>query len=858
MRTPDDEPPVPLHEWPGVFARYAFLAGSGGNATLRFEVAFDPAQAGQAPAALERYRTLHGQLTDARTVVSVTTSLASGPASPATANGDDLKTALAGFAGAIVASLDPDTAGPSPAPVVLSATVPISHVAELGADLFPIWATVEIGRDEAPGVSSLLVPAAAEGALHEWALDFEAAFAGFDGSGGVLKVLADDPSAPGGVWALRWSETGGVSVSFANAGAEAAGAPAYFSRMPLATRLVLGEAAIHDYAPDGAPAPTPRTASFKGADLDGWASEFLKAFGGWLDLGASIEKLDADLHERLVEAHKSIASALALSVSPTFEDQTPHGEAPGAGDLEAARTRLRDDLLASLDTDLASAAIVQVPATVAVRSPVQTDDPSSRPAELIGAPTAEAAGPHALSAATLPLANGTPELGFLAAAVDPASSADLRLRALYHVSGVDPLAHEWPLLHLVVDDDALHVPMGDLDVPVPLHAYPPRAQLVEQSIGAAHDPPATLSQAVEASYALTLARPSAAQDDLHISILLNGAPPEHDEREPLRGAPLLAPLARLLDFQTRYAKTAATAIRAGAPDAAQWARAVVALLEEVTAAWGTQGSTAETGTSTCDFVLRVPDQTKPNRLLLWRTGTNLTPDPGWPTIEGMEGAPAPDGAMAYTLGSSADGAQPTLVWTDLSVLTNQSISATARIVRNDCLAGGGRSHRPRTTNPSLVYRGPAVAFPAPAVPGLEVPGRLTIRSTSLGDAVTQLVTGVMQPSAPEAQVDWDLQVAYSFAPASGEGQPRSEVPVLRVRTSVTTAATPPPDVRTPAQYAAAIEEALADWHRDLAPSGEGAAVRFAVTLFATGGDRPLVRLPDVEAPVAQPGWWPAG
>ncbi len=853
------DPLVPVHEWPGTVAGYAFLAGSSGSATLRLEVAFDPAQARQAPAALAYYELVQGQLTDPRTTLSVTTAPAAGPVSPATTGGDDLAAALVELVGAIVASLDPAAPNsPPPAPVVLTAAVPVSHVAQIPEHLFPVWVAIETRREASEAIypsDYLSVTSSASpwpSASRDWALGFETAF------GGSLKLLASDSPVPGYVWALKWGTGQGVSVSFANARGEEAGAPAYFARRPLSTRLVAGDAEIHAYQDDGTPVAQPARASFTGIDLDVWGSAFLKSFERLLapELAAAIAELDGDSYAALIEARADLADAIASSVAPVFEDGSL-----GAGELEAARAHLRDGLLASLETDLAVAAIAQLPATVTTPSGA---DNRAHPAELVGTPSATGS-----RAATLPIADGTWELTFLVAPGDPAETGRLRLAPDLHLSGVDhgKQARSSSRLGFLVSDAALAVPMGELDIPVPLRGYPSPPRLVEQSIAAAHDPPASLTRSVEASYTLTLASPSAAQDDVHLSLLFNGAALDRSEPGPAPDAPLLAPLARFNDFQERYGETAVAAIEAGAASAKQWLRDIVALARDVAAAWRgeSQGESSDPVTGpapagspapfTWDFVLRVPDRRRPNELLLRWNGTGTAPDASWPAIEGAGGTPAPGGARAYTLGATANVAKPRLVWPDLSVVTNQRISAAAWIVRNESLAGWSDSQR--TTDPSLVYRGPATSFEGPAVPRLEVPGGLTIQSTSLTDGVSQLVTQVLQPSAPDAQVGFGVDVRYSFATGPGEEQPRTELPVFRGRGEVTTAASPPPGVETPQQLATGIEEALATWHRELGPSDEDAAVLFSVTLFAAGGDHPLARLPDVELPVSQPGWWPA-
>jgi hypothetical protein len=963
-----NDPLIALDEWPGAVAAYAFQAAGEGAATLLVEVAFNPEQVVHRESALIYYQTVYDQLTDPRTAMSFMTALADGPVAMAAAQhttgqhtaaqGAAAQAALAAFVAQIIAFLDPKTPGPAPAAVVLTGTLQSAYVAQIGEDMFPVWVTIVLRRDAPqesptypypPGflsaetqVSLRLDPVSStpEAALRNWAIGFEAAFAGFDGDGAILKVLAGSPpskvastasplgassaaevtSVPGDVWALRWSPQVGVAVQFPNSQQQASAAPVYFTAMPLSTQLLGGVVDIYGYDATGKRQPQPTPTTFSGVDLDGWASAFLSAFDALLapDLAAAIARLNSTEYAALMNAKEDLAFAIAAGVSWVFEDQMPPtgGGGAGAGDLEAAQLSLRESLLSSLGADFATSAIVQVPASVAVNGPFAagagssrpaqagtgsspppdlTGEGSSRPPDLFGSPTpipppeeeASAQGQSTLaqytvSSAALPIASGAGELTFLVGAANPTTQADLCMGFNYDIAFIDHrfqmsaeqygyVPSSW--LRFVVPDvdpgapatPALDVPMGQLDIPIPLRAYPSPPRLVRQAASAAHIQPTTLSETVEFAYSLTVASPSAAQDDLHLAVLVNGATVERPTSAQST-SPLFAPLARFQDFQQRYLASATQAVQSGDVTAAQWCADIVALTQEVAAAWLGPDKAQEHAQEgepqlpplpwSWDLRLQVPDETHPNVMLLDWTGVGAAPAAAWPTIEGTAGVPLSATRMSYTLPSTANLVEPTLLWQGLSAITAQSITTAAWIVRNETLAGGQQE---RATNPGLLYSTATVTFPDPVVPLLQVPTPLTLAATtSLAGAVGELVSGAMQPTTPAAQVGWGLEAGYEFALLSGGlGEMRTRLPAFLARTQLTTAPDPPSGVDSIASLTAALVKELTVWHDSLKPSGERAALVFSLTIFAAGGDQPLVRLIEVRAPISGSGWWPA-
>src|SRR5882762_741138 len=190
---------IPIDKWPGATAGFDFQAGTEGNAGLALTVTFQPDQVAHPKTALAYYQVIYDQLTDSRVSLTVTTALAAGPVNLTSSAGDNTRTALGKFVNVIIAYLtaitnDPPTSGIPPSPIVLSGTVSISYVRQIGEDLFPIWVSIKISRiatdeyvypdgflDLVSLVSpQLSAPADDPAALRTWAMNFENAFYNFD------------------------------------------------------------------------------------------------------------------------------------------------------------------------------------------------------------------------------------------------------------------------------------------------------------------------------------------------------------------------------------------------------------------------------------------------------------------------------------------------------------------------------------------------------------------------------------------------------------------------------------------------------------------------------------------------------
>lgn len=925
---------IPLDQWPAVAAVYEFQAGAGGNAGLSLPLSFQPDQISQPATALAFYQVIYDQLADPRTSLSVTTALAAGPVT-LTANGLDMKTACSQFVEAIIAYLTaitsaPPTTGVPPAPITLSGTVSTSYVSQIGEDLFPIWVSVEVSRqapDSYPypdgflSIVSQVPPLLSTGetdpaVLRQWAINFETAFNNFDGNNALLKVAAGKPpsqitatrsllgttaagavtSTPGDLWAMKWSPTAGVAVSFPNNPTPPSpnDAPVYFAPLPLATELTFGSVEIYDYDANGNKiipiVPPPQTA-FSAIDLDGWASSFLQAFEGLLNpaLATKIAQLDGAAYASLMSAKEQLAYAISSNIAWVFESQMPPSQGQsGMGDLDGAQETFREGLLNSLATDFGTSAIVQVPATVSVQNTFETNgDSPSQPPDFYGtpSPTSGAIRQYTISNALLPITNGSAFLNFMVGATAPGSSADLELPSFnYDIGFIDHrfqtseekfgyLPSSW-LRFVVPDTDpnntplpVLDVAMGALDIPIPLRAYPSPPSLISQlaqpRFPAPTNPPTTIPEALQWNYVLQLARPLVAQDDVHLSVLANGAKVERTVGTEL-GNNLFSALAAFQDFQTRYLQPAITAIQTGTTvePAKTWLGDIVTLVQAVATAWQPVGEKAQPqavadtpvanpAPTTWDYTLQVPDETKPVITLTWNdAGTT----PIWPTINEIAGVPVANSnppECTYTFTTLPDVLK--LVWSALSVITVQNLSTAAWIERNESLVQG------QTTNPAFVYGTQTVSFKDPLVPLLSIPTTLKLlNTTSVTDAVTQFINQVMQPLTPASEVGWGLEAGYRFLLVGTPGPQslNSRLPVFLVRTELTTAtppATPPPESLQ--NFGTELIAALKGWHQNFHPSDTNASLLFELTLFASGTQQSIARLLDVEVPISGPGWW---
>lgn len=397
-----------------------------------------------------------------------------------------------------------------------------------------------------------------------------------------------------------------------------------------------------------------------------------------------------------------------------------------------------------------------------------------------------------------------------------------------------------------------------------LSLFPPLPAIVGQSaIGPAS--PASLAEALTWSFQCDIAAPQAMQDELLLSVMLNGMPDPLPVPVAAAGDdPLLEALAR---FTFEYPGIAPDPDRpADDPDAARRALArMEALVAEVAGAWPNRARPTPDEADRADpatWTYRIDFSPQP------ALGVTRMPGAPWPRIAGF--ATPPDSGQATDvyapLEPPPDDAPLIFTFAGLSATGVQSARAAARVIRNanivppDAPEGTG-------INPAFVYRTPRVAANAPVAPLLEYPSRPFAAGAGAG-TLSAAIDDVLAPflAKPESAglavraLRLEVGGAYWFRLA-GEGQDeaiRSGNQVFLVRTDVVPAGEASGGAVTAAAFRQGLVDALTGWHAAMQPSDAGASIQLAITLYAAGDRRvPLVRLDAVEIAVPQgrPDWW---
>ncbi|HEX2187715.1 MAG TPA: hypothetical protein VHG51_02395, partial [Longimicrobiaceae bacterium] len=461
-------------------------------------------------------------------------------------------------------------------------------------------------------------------------------------------------------------------------------------------------------------------------------------------------------------------------------------------------------------------------------------------------------------------------------------------------------ASRWLSLVLPLDrsrggiDAGVRTAIPQVQVPIPLRAYPPPSVLAAQS-GVATDPGAAdFVRARRWDYRFDVQTRKAAQDTDHLRVTFG-------EPRGLRAAAAVSPelfrwLAAFADAYPRLKDDLARlpALPPGAQDpVAAYAVQSLSLLAEKVAAALDRGALQAAGAGGAAEVFRYRMTTLADDALL-RTlrldpesdgpGFRLAaPEAGprgasgtWPlvfvksTTGGGETGPEPgflpmegsDGFYTFPPGFRAD---ETLTYRfrfdGRDVIRNSTGRGAIAVSRNDRLVahgplgptGGGG---PVPTADDFIYRTPFEEFVDPLVPlidndapidvsGGSGPRPLAEHLLSLLRQATDVTPGGGAPQTIE------MLCSYGF-PLAGTGDDAlvATTPVLLVPSRPIS----PADVGT---FAAELAASLNDWHRSSAVTGDDGRLVFALTVFSTGaegGTLPILRLRNLQLPVRAVQW----
>lgn len=851
-------------EWPGVRAAYRFAAAPEPSLVVRLE--FRPERlvddaaslADAAEAALARIGPM--LLEDPGARYALTTSLQ--PSDDAgLGDGDAIRAALAAFAEAIASALEAilergSTEGVAAIACTLTAAVSPDQLVAPGDDLIPV--TVDLTLSRSAGAIVPVAGAAApagetrtesippdlEQGLPAFAEAFEATWRGYDGGEGTARLLVrgDTGAAAGALWAMRWSPTAGMHISF--------GEPAAcFALGPLSTRLLSGTATVRTYDADFEPSGF--TAEFRGIDLGVWADDFFRALGEVLSpaTSAALTRVAPDALASLAADRARLAKAMARGLIPIA--------APSSADAEEAARCFEQRLIESPAATY-RLGVIQLPATVTTTS-----------AALRFAGDVTDAG----GSATLAHRESEAAWHLTFAAVLPEDVTELRLAPRWRARTLERGGER---LRFVLPASAPELPMPAVRMPVPARGIPGRPTLNRQAAPQSGAEPSP-NGLPRWDYALEIgAETLTPQDDLWLRIEYNlpiedvPAPPPTVNAVPNALVPLFDALASFHGAWT----VLGPAVRdladeeSGHARAARLASAVAERVSAVSRAWevaGRDGAMPESPPTSLGgdtFVLRFrslaegtvevlcrADETGPGRLI-------------WPTLDGagpsadpMAAAdpPGPGEWLAATYPfSSAGSGRFEITLPAMDVLERQTARARCWGVRNAALP-----------NPAFVCRTAVVEFPSPVFPELTAaPMGPFAPAGTLAATLRPVLELLARPGTAtrlRRTLGGTVRYRYPLPGTAGTGMElMAEIPVLRFdRVDLADN-----DV---AGIAGKLAAEIGAWRAAVQPDtppGAHLAFEYAVWAESAGlADAPpaapatqLLRLPDVRYDVP-PGWW---
>lgn len=298
-------------------------------------------------------------------------------------------------------------------------------------------------------------------------------------------VVEDDPSAASTVWGVNFGNEHGPQLAY-----ELSKTASYFALPPLSPSLMAGTVAVKPYT-SGTGLGKAEERTFQAIDLDAWLNSFFEAVDVFLSPATAVPAYaasPADV-EAVVKAKQELADVISQRVANVLGEDPTEGS-PSPSPAEAAE-RMRQAMLQQLGNATTISTLVQLPATV-THSP--SSDPlvaprlSGRLAPLEGeGATKEQPDSYSFSTAKLALTTPQSTATFLFSVKAPAESSHVNVKVGYAVSEIelpDPASkigeYEGSSWLKLVDPLAPSATL-DLEVPVPLRAYPSPVALVSQS-----------------------------------------------------------------------------------------------------------------------------------------------------------------------------------------------------------------------------------------------------------------------------------------------------------------------------------------------------------------------------------------
>jgi hypothetical protein len=720
--------------------------------------------------------------------------------------------------------------------------------------------------------------------LNGFAADLEAAIPGLRVATG--KVLSAERAAdPTDVWAVSFIDGNGIGQVTLAPPSTVPGIdglqPRSFALRPLSNVLESRTGvAIRLLDPVTGLYGETETRDYQGIDLEAWARDFLAD----LDLfysapyAAPAYRTARAALGVAIGAKADLAGAVADGLSPVL-DIDEDAEIGGIN-WTAAREALRQELLVRLSRAYGIAAVIQFQADVAALADTANARLSGT-GRILALDAAEGDNQTwrkaQLSTAKTPLAAGTWPVSFLLSVPDEAQHRSVTLDLDYPINelefAITPVvegydASDWlsfvtPLSQ--TPPAALQVDLGQPVTPIPLRAYPPLAALVSQS-AATIDPPASVEEALHWTYVFAYRHQSAAQDEIRLEVEFNLRPP----------AARLAAVSE--DLFGRLAQYAAIApqlwpILAGLTDPAAGidptvtANAVATyagLIRETADAWLTHwGSPPPAPQARLSggapyelygYAVSLDSAVIEERPWYVDLTLRRVSDAGgdfWPaiTVLAADGAridliPRPegpaDGVLTYDFPPQTVEAFTPLTFElrlpDLHIARYQSALSKVWVERNARLLGPAGPQ----TREAFVYRTPALAFPEPLTPLIQIDTRFDIGPWTDNPATNPL-NGVFEAifDGDPAGRETSIAIRYGYALTAGPDPIETYLPVALQPRELYEGVSP-------------IVQAVEAWDSANQPVRDGGLWAFAISLYSSldaALDRPLLVLSRLVSPL---------
>ncbi len=887
---------IPPAQWPGVHAGYQIAKDKSGAPSMAVSLHFLPQlvlgkdaaatasgkRKAKAQEAVKRFGVVVAQLNDSNTSAKVTSTLVAGDGAVDPDGGGSSKTILSSlrtFVGAVLEQLEAVVKDPSTKASEVRGSLALqmdrSQVCKLD-DIFEVRQTLWLTRPkglvsplaldhmaEAYQVSSSIPPDlqpastsdtasssdADRVAMRQFARDFEAAFAAYDGADGELKLAlrADTDGAhaamqPDYLWGVRLSKTQGIAFD-----CDTSQPAAFFSLAPLSTKLMDISDIVPPLDDDGQPVQLPAR-----LDIDALAAAFLKAFDAFLapSMATAVAALKPKIYQNLLQRKAVLADAISQGLKPVFVPDD--ASTPPPGDIAQARERFQQALLRSLSSAYGTTALVQRPFDVRVEGTLER---AHKIAPRIYGPVCDAktsstgaddtSHPYSLTSARLslqPTESAPNWLTFLATTAHPGTSVVLPLEPRFQPGflehdirpddedyGYTPSS--WLKFVLTDADPRFDVALGEVDVPVPLRRFPDLPRCKRQkgvaAPGGIHngDPIAKIiASAMTWDYDVTVDKVDRdAEDELWMTITYNApVDPEGQKgagvtalaQSDSPSSRLVALLQTLVNFSVTYAKIESQLDsitgklwpgEAGSkPTPDELIETMNFLIAEVADAWlalfdpsadlGTDSETTEQQSYMIDFVDAYDGQQ-----ILKVYAQKGAP---WPTINGQRYSQAPtpvpppsqapvggDWEVAtYPYDEAKHDEALEMVWSDLNALTYQTATSDYWIVRDANLEAPA-GYR---VNPAFIYCTQPTAFPSPTLPHIQVTDPIEVPAAdTLADALENVFKPFLQAVTPGAHTqpcELKAEFRYSYAlgcDANGDDLFSSSAVVLADRLHLT-------------------------------------------------------------------------